>query len=193
MYIVLIGLVLVVYAKILPKSASSSSRQSASVKEIEETMEHFAAELDEQNQAVIQLFNETKQNYESHLAKLAGRLEWLEKQNAGMSQEIAKLQIAHAQLEKQWLAASASVSADRFQPASPEIKGVPVPHIEDKPTVKEPEPPANLMNIQERYAELFQLYRQGKSADYIAKKLGMNKGEISLIIQLAKQEESLRA
>ena len=44
-----------------------------------------------------------------------------------------------------------------------------------------------------RYPELFYLYRQGKSIEQIAKKLGINKGETALIIQLAKQEEEGRA
>jgi DNA-directed RNA polymerase specialized sigma24 family protein len=49
------------------------------------------------------------------------------------------------------------------------------------------------MNIRDRYANVFQLYDQGKSTDYIAKKLDMNKGEVMLIIQLAKQEGQARA
>ncbi|WP_042160514.1 DUF6115 domain-containing protein [Paenibacillus gorillae] len=47
--------------------------------------------------------------------------------------------------------------------------------------------------IQSRYAELLELYSQGKSIELIAKKLGMNKGEVQLILQLAKQEEGARA
>jgi hypothetical protein len=49
------------------------------------------------------------------------------------------------------------------------------------------------MNIRYRYMELFALEKQGKSIDHIAKKLGMNKGEVMLIIQLAKQEDRTRA
>jgi hypothetical protein len=46
-----------------------------------------------------------------------------------------------------------------------------------------------MTGIRERYAELFQLYDQNKSIDYIARKLGMNKGEVGLILELARQEE----
>ncbi|UUZ95699.1 hypothetical protein LJK87_15475 [Paenibacillus sp. P25] len=49
--------------------------------EMEQTIEHFAAELEEQNQALIEMFAETKKEYELHHAKLALRLEQLEKQN----------------------------------------------------------------------------------------------------------------
>lgn len=41
--------------------------------------------------------------------------------------------------------------------------------------------------LQERYQELFNLYAKGKSVPYIAKKTGMNHGEIELILQLSKQ------
>ena len=46
-------------------------------------------------------------------------------------------------------------------------------------------------SIKSRYAELFDLYEQGKSIDMIAKSTGLQRGEVQLIIQLAKQEESV--
>ena len=53
----------------------------------------------------------------------------------------------------------------------------------------EPAPPVH--SIKSRYAELFDLYEQGKSIDMIAKTTGLQRGEVQLIIQLAKQEESV--
>ena len=52
-------------------------------------------------------------------------------------------------------------------------------------------PPAERLanTIKARYKELFDLYDSGKSIEYIAKKLGRNKGEVQLILGLAKQEE----
>ncbi|QKS46230.1 hypothetical protein HUB94_18615 [Paenibacillus cellulosilyticus] len=50
----------------------------------------------------------------------------------------------------------------------------------------QPEP---RITIRTRYTELFELYDSGKSIEAVARKLGMNKGEVQLIIQLAKQEE----
>jgi len=43
--------------------------------------------------------------------------------------------------------------------------------------------------VRARYKELFDLHDSGKSIEYIAKKLGKNKGEVQLIIGLARQEE----
>jgi len=47
--------------------------------------------------------------------------------------------------------------------------------------------------IRSRYPELFAWHDAGKSVEYIAKKTGMNKGEVMLILQLAKREEQHRA
>jgi DNA-directed RNA polymerase specialized sigma24 family protein len=55
------------------------------------------------------------------------------------------------------------------------------------------EEPPMMNSIHARYSELFMLYEQGKSIEMISKKLGMNKGEVQLIIQLAKQEAAVHA
>lgn len=49
------------------------------------------------------------------------------------------------------------------------------------------------MSIHERYAQLLDLYRRGRSIEQISKALNMNKGEVQLILQLAKREEAARA
>ncbi|MNP20313.1 hypothetical protein D3C76_1128800 [compost metagenome] len=43
-------------------------------------------------------------------------------------------------------------------------------------------------SIKHRYAEVFELHEQGKSIDVIGKLVGLQRGEIQLILQLAKQE-----
>lgn len=50
------------------------------------------------------------------------------------------------------------------------------------------QPPVN--TIKRRYTALFEMYEAGKSMDMIAKSTGMQRGEVQLILQLAKQEES---
>ncbi|MFC3797779.1 hypothetical protein [Cohnella sp. GCM10012308] len=45
-------------------------------------------------------------------------------------------------------------------------------------------PPA----IRERYAELLELYERGRSVEQVAKAMNMNKGEVQLVLQLAKRE-----
>ncbi|MFB0841163.1 hypothetical protein [Paenibacillus oleatilyticus] len=191
-YIVLVGLLIVVYAKIIPrKSEGAAKPDGAIVKEMEQAMDHLAMELEEQNKALIELFSGTKHTYEEHTAKLTSRVETLEKQCQELRHELGRLTFSEEQRrlslqadaskpgEALGASAGAAVSPAYTEPAAP-----------DKQTEAANKAP---MNMKERYGELFGLYESGKSTDYIAKKLGMNKGEISLILQLAKQEERSNA
>jgi hypothetical protein len=185
-YIVLFGLVFIVYAKIIPRSSPSKNLQSPTIHEIEETMEHFTAELDEQNKALIQLLAETKRDYEVHSAKLSMRVETLERQMGQAAQELSKLGFSYDEIQKK-MEQRVSLPTDpviETQLQTPSI-ALNKEEVQQEPLVA--------MNIKARYLELFELYEQGKSTEYIAKKLNMNKGEVNLIFQLAKQEERLNA
>lgn len=187
--VVLFGLVLIVYAKIMPKSKDQGSAARPMMNEIEETMEHFAAELEEQNQALIEMFAETKKEYALHTAKLTNRIEALEKLSQQQQQELVKLGYTLEQLPKQQLSAQdAQLAAKAAASHAGDTERKQEAHVEPQEASK----PA-AMHIKERYHSLFELYDQGKSIDFIAKKLGMNKGEVNLIVQLAKQEDKINA
>ncbi|WP_284639091.1 hypothetical protein [Paenibacillus silviterrae] len=190
--IVLVGLVLIVYARMQPSSKSDKGSPGVNMKELEETMEHFAAELEEQNQALIGMFAETKKEHAVKTAKLTARIEALEKHNQHQQQELLRLSYALEQQPKLTAAvekgailtsATAPVAAQVTQPIDV------ITEVEQNPVTPEPA----TESIKQRYGALFELYDQGKSIEMIAKKLGMNKGEVSLIIQLAKQEERVNA
>lgn len=191
-YIVLVGLLIVVYAKIIPrKSEGAAKPDGAIVKEMEQAMDHLAMELEEQNKALIELFSGTKQTYEEHTAKLTSRVETLEKQCQELRLELGRLTFSEEQRRL-------SLQADASKPgeALGAGAGAAVTPAYTEPAAPDKQPEAANkapMNMKERYGELFGLYESGKSTDYIAKKLGMNKGEISLILQLAKQEERSNA
>ncbi|MDF2815210.1 MAG: hypothetical protein K0Q81_1410, partial [Paenibacillus sp.] len=93
---------------------------------------------------------------------------------------------------------AAAAAAVKDQPVAP-LRSIPhsgeLDHVQSASEVMAPDKPLKHegMNIRYRYTELFALEKQGKSIDHIAKKLGMNKGEVMLIIQLAKQEDRTRA
>ncbi|MCZ8520027.1 MULTISPECIES: hypothetical protein [Paenibacillus] len=202
MYMVLLGLVLLVYARMIPKSSGGAPKEGSimNVNEMEEAMDHFAAELDEQNQALIAMFAETKKENELHHVRLSSRVEALEKQNAQLQQEVSRLAFAQEQMRGSFPAEPASAAV---LPRGAELHaagGDPAAALDPlelqalvPDEVEEPAPLPAPKNIKERYEELFRLYEQGKSTDAIAKKLGLNKGEIHLILQLAKQEEKTHA
>ncbi len=191
-YIVLVGLLILVYAKIVPrKSEAAAKPDGAMVKEMEQAMDHLAMELEEQNKALIELFSGTKKTYEEHAAKLTSRVETLEKECRELRRDLGRLAFAEEQRrmtrqadasepgEALGTSGEAAVSQAYMEPVTPDIQ---------------PEATSQAaLSMKERYGELFGLYESGKSTDYIAKKLGMNKGEISLILQLAKQEERSNA
>lgn len=191
MYVVLLGLVLIVYARLLPKSESANQKHNM-VQEIEETIEHFAFEMDEQNRTILDLFSKTRNDYEIEMAKLSNRLELLEQQKGQLSQQLNQLQVTGLSQSMQdgvqnrdFTMHDVSEAAMHLLAQEPEILVKPDP--EPKPKVLTPS-----LSMKNRYAELFSLYDQGKGIEAIAKKLGMNKGEVSLIIQLSKQEEKAR-
>ncbi|WP_205516318.1 hypothetical protein [Paenibacillus sp. SYP-B3998] len=198
MYIVLLGLVIIVYARFIPKKEANSSAKPNVVQEIEETIEHFAAEMDEQNQALLDLFSRTKQDYEVELAKLGGRLESLEKQKYELSQELTKVHV------NQQLNLRTSETSNRSETVSEASLTALNSHLQTQAAALLMKEESALeseevqgssfadMSMKSRYAELFELYDQGKGVEAIAKKLNMNKGEVSLILQLSRQEEQSR-
>lgn len=197
LYIVLLGLVLVVYAKLVPKKESGTKQaQTSVIKEIEDTMEQFSAELEEENRQLLGLVAEMKKEHDVHAAKLQGRIEALEQQNRAVTEQLGQLVRAEQSRKEAsgqaegLLARSQSIAAASVRTEAP-VAHEPMPAAEVvAPPEKEPEKASS--NIRDRYAAVFQLYDQGKSTEYIAKKLEMNKGEVMLIIQLAKQEDQAR-
>ncbi|WP_282941848.1 hypothetical protein [Paenibacillus sp. RC67] len=188
-YIVLVGLVFIVYATLVPKVSTSSSKAAPSINEIEQTMEHFAGELEEQNEALIRQLADIKKDNEVHHARLSSRIEALEYQFAHSNQEFLKLGLAYEELQKKLDQRMDTGISGFRESAAAQQEDMQDQTTEDAEIQHE----ESGMNIRSRYAELFELYEQGKSIDSIAKKMNMNKGEVNLILQLARQEEQLNA
>lgn len=186
LYIVLLGLVVVVYARFIPKQRSAGTSQSNVVKEIEQTMEQFSAELEEENKQLLELVSTMKKEHEVQSAKLIGRIEALEQQNRSVGERLTVL----LQAEERRKESLPSASADPARPSSTPEGAFVVP---ERASAPQSEQENGMMNIRERYTSVFKLYDQGKSTEYIAKKLDMNKGEVMLIIQLGMQEDKSRA
>ncbi|WP_134700400.1 hypothetical protein [Ammoniphilus sp. YIM 78166] len=61
-----------------------------------------------------------------------------------------------------------------------------VSQLQQPPPVEVPEPPPrDVLHLRNRYQEVFELFKEGKSIEEISKKLGYGKGELELILQLA--------
>lgn len=173
LYIVLLGACIMLYAWLRP--SGESGRPSTGIDEIEATLEQFAQELEEDNRKLLEAVGGVKGKLEGEIMKLSGRVDVLEKQLLAYAQQ------------------STAQPAPSPQPTTPSSPpGEPAVPEEEAAATAGPEHQTAPVDMKSRYPELFHYYEQGKSIEYIAKKTGMNKGEVQLIIQLAKQEEEFR-
>ncbi|MCC2686323.1 MAG: hypothetical protein K0R75_3222 [Paenibacillaceae bacterium] len=197
LYIVLVGLVLIVYSRFLPRSAGSS-KQGQSTKEFQESLDNFAAVMDNENRELVQLISSMRREHEQQTGGLTMRIQRLEQQLSEQEIRFAKLsRITDDLVDREARNSFHRTSPPPVEPVPQAVPPAAIPIEMNGAQPQQPAPPGtgqpSLMRIKERYSELFDLHNQGKSVDFIAKKLNMNKGEINLILQLARQEERLNA
>lgn len=169
-YIVLAGAVILVGAFIMPRKKQEGGQSSQSVRNMETALDHFMENMEKDNEQLLTLVAEAQQSSRQEAAK--------------KDERIAALEQRCEQLEK--LLLESVVKPAAAGALEPELVSV---------RLETPEPSQDTTKegtIHARYAELFKLYGDGKSIEAIAKKLGMNKGEVQLIIGLSRQEEAAR-
>jgi hypothetical protein len=162
-----------------PKEAQSSKR-TAVVNDIESALEQFAEDLEEGNKELMISISGLKRELEAEINKLNGRLSVLENSN-----QISNIGVIELPKTK-YMIQEKEVKTEEIVAPALDI------HTIDPQPQPQPQPQPLENDIKNRYGSIFELYDQGKSIEYIAKKTGMNKGEIQLIIQLARQEEQFR-
>ncbi|KQO04394.1 hypothetical protein [Paenibacillus sp. Leaf72] len=173
-YIVLLGAVVVVFGLLLPRRKQPAAAQA--VNNMEVSLEQFMENMEQDNRELTALIVQSQEEARAKAQRSEERLAELERKYSAMEQ-----------LFEQQKASAVSVQAAQVMPVKVDVPITPAPAAlqeEPAPSVKQ--------SIQERYADLFALHQQGKSIEAIAKKMNMNKGEVQLILQLAKQEEGAR-
>lgn len=203
--VVLLGIAVMVYAILQPNR--SDGRGGVSIGEFEEALDRFADVMEEDNRELLETVGGWRREMEADLHRLAGRVDALEKQAAsggpvrfadeGKSERPTGGE-GHAKDQR-----AAEVANQAGPDAAPakgpaEEAGVPDAPGPDaaagrRDAAGAEAAAAGSTGIRARYPALFALHDAGKSVDYIAKKSGMNKGEVLLILQLAKREEQHRA
>lgn len=184
--IVILGACAIAYAFIMPKKNKVQEPGHHLVQEMESTLEHYMAEIENDNDALIQRVAEMKgeataadQRMQSQLQELQRRLDQLEESKTTQTDAPSNINPVHSTSGLQAQALVDSVRADLAQQASETVQ---------QATEQELKPARD--SIKDRYAELFNLYAEGKSVDAIAKQTGIQRGEVQLILQLAEREES---
>jgi tellurite resistance protein len=185
---VLVGAVVIVYALRQPAHGKKDSSEKQSLKDTEAALELYMADIERENSEMIQLVSSIKQQSQNTKAALQEEISGLREQVAEMQKSTLLLEARLIAEEKGLLQLTASFAkgAAGVQTAESEQRAA-----VNKP-VGMPEPKAKpVSSIKLRYPRLFELHEQGKSIDSIAKTAGLQRGEVQLILQLAKQEESV--
>lgn len=174
-YIVLLGIAAVLYAFMLPKRREETVSSERVVKEVENTLEGYMAEIQNENEQLVELVSQMKKELDAKQQAHQEQVSDLRQRMLAMEQKMTESQTRLRTAEEKLAQAAAAVSLSAGAAAA--TSGA------------DHAPPVH--SIKSRYAELFDLYEQGKSIDMIAKSTGLQRGEVQLIIQLAKQEESV--
>ncbi|WP_042199193.1 hypothetical protein [Paenibacillus camerounensis] len=182
-YIVLVGAVAIVYALILPARRKEEGAEKQSLKDTEAALELYMADLERENSEMLQLVSSIKTQSQSTKAALQEEISVLRDQIADLHKSTALLDARLTAEEKGLLQLTAIARDNAVRPAAADTSAS---------LVAAPEPKAKpVSSIKLRYPRLFELHEQGKSIDSIAKTAGLQRGEVQLILQLAKQEESV--
>ncbi|WP_431089391.1 DUF6115 domain-containing protein [Paenibacillus sp. 8b26] len=199
-YIVLLGAAAVVYAWLLPKRQSGRGTEEVVVQKVEATLEQYMADIENDNDELIELVSGIKQEHavkqaslQEQVAELRNRIVELERQAALASvstQSVSGSEVLHTGTPHQVVAAYGQFrNTQSAIPMQAEQSDTSIVAVEEQAPLQEAEPEAQQESIRERYQELFSLYEQGKSVDYIAKQSGIQRGEVQLILQLAERED----
>jgi hypothetical protein len=198
MIVTLLGVVIILYASMLPGASARKPVQEDFLDSVGDTLQHFAEEIEEENKELLRMVGDMKQDHEKRTNTLLLRIEQLERQSASMQDRLGKAPEGNESAPGAGMAAGTEGKVltkparlpSQISTASMDSSPAPVLTTGERETKDEAGSPSRFAaTVKSRYKELFDLYDSGKSVEYIAKKLGKNKGEVLLIVGLARQEE----
>ncbi|MBD7967247.1 DUF6115 domain-containing protein [Paenibacillus gallinarum] len=170
--LVVLGVGITLFAWFMPRSRPQTGGKV--IKDVETTLEQYLAEIELENEKVIQSIQKWKQDF-SHTNNLKEKeIQDMKQQIINLEQQVSALMNANAFSN---MNVEAAVKKTDYAVADDTV-------IEEIVIQEEP-------TIHKRYSEVFHLESEGKSTDYIAKKLDMPKGEVQLILQLGERERMI--
>ncbi|MFC3746321.1 hypothetical protein [Paenibacillus sp. GCM10012306] len=185
-YIVLVGAVTIVYALIMPARAREGKKtKQQSLKETEAALELYMADMERENEELVQLVTSIKQQSQNNQATLTEQIKDLQgalSEQQEHSKQLEARMNAEAETVRQLATSIENQAVIQTTTIANSIE-----HVEAPPEAK----PKPVSSIKLRYPRIFELHEEGKSIDSIAKTAGLQRGEVQLILQLAKQEESI--
>lgn len=183
LYVALIGVVLVLFAltrngkKSAPVTTSVSTQpmgQSMLEREVKATLDEFIIHFEREQTQLLQTITEARQD---SVQQLQAQQELIQR----LEQRVALLE---AKVEGQAMQlADVQASAGQHVHVQTETDDV-------QEHALSPEPPKSTFAFNEKYAKVVELYRQGLTAEQIARETEIGLGEIHFVLGLVKQEES---
>ncbi|CAM3938972.1 hypothetical protein L1N85_01135 [Paenibacillus alkaliterrae] len=167
-YLLLLGAVVFVGAMVMPRKKQNVMLPDQTVQNMENALEQFMENMEKDNQELVQLVTNAQQAAKKDADHKEKRIVELERICESLTEQL---------------------KLTNERPVVQLLSETPKKQLTEAVIME----PVSIPTIHARYSELFLLYDQGKSIESISKKLGMNKGEVQLIIQLAKQEAAAHA
>lgn len=185
-YIVLVGAVVAVGAFAMPRKKTESAEAPQSVRNMETALDQFMENMEKDNEQLIQLIADSQQAAKQEAESKDRRIATLEERCGQLEKLLQETLVKPAEARLQADPPLSESRTGQLEAGSATL----AERSEFKENVQEDQA-SKSNSIHDRYSELFRLYAEGKSIEAIAKKLGMNKGEVQLIIGLSKQEGTL--
>lgn len=200
--VVLVGAVVIMVAFFMPKKKPEADQSTQSVRNMETALDQFMENMEKDNDQLMKLVAETQKATKQEAEKKDERIASLE-QRCGQLEKLlqdtvvgpalaaaARPQMIPVITQASQLGASSIGSGSMDNPEHSAVSQAVKPSTAEHSQEAGLQPASKPDSIHARYAKLFQLHGEGKSVEAIAKKLGMNKGEVQLIIGLSRQEEA---
>ncbi len=198
--IVLLGVAITGYAWMMPRTAGKPNKDTEFVSEA--AYSQLLEDLETENRELFDAVAKFKAEQDDTVGKLNRRIVDMEHQMRRWSEQ--SLPVSTLVDTKSSFAEAASFPTNEIYvptAATSEyaIPSIPSPVAEDRIVInREVEAePVEIVNapatIRGRYPELLAMHDKGRSVEQIAKALGMNKGEVQLILQLVRREEQQHA
>ena len=180
--IVMLGVAALIYALMLPRKKIDKPFSDLMIKEVESTLEQYMADIEAENDTLVELVSQMKKEITTRQTVLEESLSETQQRLLDVERQSAEYEIRLAEIKEEKILHTSTLT---------ETKSVSEDAIEMTEIAQSDEISEPVNSIKQRYSEVFELHEQGKSIDVIGKLIGLQRGEVQLILQLAKQEGTL--
>lgn len=195
LYIVMLGFAITGFAWMMPRNAGKPEEKAFAG---EDAYRQLLEDLEAENRELFDAVAKFKQENDATVEKLGRRVVEMERQMKEWTDGPIAASPAEAPLPPlSPPSPNAALNAASQLPISlrptpnghdidPAAREVAVGFAPEDPAIEPGAPPTT---IRGRYPELLDMHDNGRSIEHIAKATGKNKGEVQLILQLARREE----